>query len=453
MKKDYSKLFDVLQWIFVGLCLIMSIGMGLNVGTIFMIIAAALAVPLKPVKSIWSKVLRIEAVDETQETVPLKWWQLKAKSAQKKTNKENEKKIKNNNSKKAWKPIIITFVFLTAVIVGASTMETSKQPTLKEPTVSDSSISTEQEDTSSTESDVTTESTTSTPETTQAPSETTKPNEPVATEPVSFDLSSIPAFSNKAYVAVNNNTPFFTSTDFTTKSFESYSNLDSIGRCGVAYACVGKDLMPTEERGSIGSVKPTGWQTIKYDNVDGKYLYNRCHLIGYQLSGENANTKNLITGTRYLNVTGMLPFENMVADYVKETNYHVLYRVTPIFSGNNLVASGVLMEAESVEDKGEGILFCVYCYNNQPGITIDYSNGNSQSAAGAAIDDTPSQETESSQVEHNESTYILNTNTKKFHRPDCASAKKISDKNKGEFTGDRADLIAQGYDPCKNCNP
>lgn len=276
-------------------------------------------------------------------------------------------------------------------------------------------------------------------------------SKPQQTTP-SVSLANIPAFSNKPYVAVNDNTPFFSSAEFTTTSFEDYSSLDSLGRCGVAYACVGKDLMPTEERGSIGSVKPTGWHTVKYDCVDGKYLYNRCHLIGYQLSGENANTKNLITGTRYLNVDGMLPFENMVADYVKETGNHVLYRVTPIFDGNNLVASGVLMEAESIEDKGEGILFCVYCYNNQPGVSISYLDGESTSSGGAIVDDT-SKVTESTQVDKVEATYVLNTNTKKFHKPDCASAKKIADKNKQTYNGSRDDLIAQGYDPCKNCNP
>lgn len=182
-------------------------------------------------------------------------------------------------------------------------------------------------------------------------------------------------YSEQPYIAINNNMPTFE--EVSTKSFESYSSLDELGRCGVAYACIGKDLMPTEERGSIGSVKPTGWQTVKYDIVDGKYLYNRCHLIGFQLSGENANERNLITGTRYMNVEGMLPFENMVADYVKETGNHVMYRVTPVFEGDNLLASGVQMEAYSVEDDGEGICFNVYVYNVQPGITIDYTDGDS----------------------------------------------------------------------------
>ncbi len=187
----------------------------------------------------------------------------------------------------------------------------------------------------------------------------------------------IPAYSDAPYIVIHNNVPYFTAQDLTTESYEYYSALDKKMRCGMAISSIGKDLMPTEARGSIGSVKPTGWQTAKYDIVDGKYLYNRCHLIGFQLTGENANKRNLITGTRYLNVTGMLPFENMTADYIKETGNHVLYRVTPVFAGDNLVAQGVLMEAQSVEDGGEGIQFNVFCYNVQPGIAIDYADGDS----------------------------------------------------------------------------
>ena len=196
-------------------------------------------------------------------------------------------------------------------------------------------------------------------------------------------MEDIPAYSDSAYVEIDNNQPEFTDADKQeTESFEEYSDLDMLGRCGVAYANVGKDLMPAEgeKRGSIGQVKPTGWQTVKYDFVNGKYLYNRCHLIGWQLTAENANKQNLITGTRYLNIDGMLPFENMVADYVKETGNHVLYRVTPVFEGSNLVASGVQMEAWSVEDDGEGICFNVYCYNVQPGVEIDYATGESKAA-------------------------------------------------------------------------
>lgn len=194
----------------------------------------------------------------------------------------------------------------------------------------------------------------------------------------SYDLTSIPRYTSEPYVVLNDNRPNFSEADYNKEELEEYSEVDYLGRCGPAFAKVGIETMPTEERGEIGQVKPSGWQTVKYDIVDGKYLYNRCHLIGFQLTGENANKANLITGTRYMNVDGMLPFENMVADYVKETGNHVLYRVTPIFEGENLVASGVQIEAKSVEDNGEGICFNVYVYNVQPGITIDYSNGNSR---------------------------------------------------------------------------
>ena len=225
-------------------------------------------------------------------------------------------------------------------------------------------------------------------ETSDTESEAT--NEPAAqsvhTQPsteVTISVADIPAYAGDPYVTINDNVPQFLETDLATSSYEYYSDLDDLDRCGVVYACIGTDLMPTEERGNIGSVKPSGWHTVKYDIVDGKYLYNRCHLIGYQLSGENANINNLITGTRYLNVEGMLPFENMVADYVKETGNHVLYRVAPVFEGDNLVASGVQIEAQSVEDQGEGILFNVYCYNVQPGVTIDYATGDSVLAENA----------------------------------------------------------------------
>lgn len=193
-------------------------------------------------------------------------------------------------------------------------------------------------------------------------------------------LNNIPDASPDAYVVVNDNVPEFTEKELTDEAYECYSELDSLNRCGYAMACIGKELMPTEERGSIGQVKPSGWHTVKYDFVDGKYLYNRCHLIGFQLSGENANEKNLITGTRYMNVEGMLPFENMVADYVKETGNHVLYRVTPVFDDNNLVARGVQMEALSIEDDGEGISYNVFVYNKQPGVEIDYATGESHLA-------------------------------------------------------------------------
>lgn len=254
-----------------------------------------------------------------------------------------------------------------------------------------------------------------------------------------IDLSSLPEYSGQAYVELNNNVPFFTEEDLTSASFEEYSPLDELGRCGAAYACISTDLMPTEPRGSIGQVKPSGWKIAKYDFVDGKYLYNRCHLIGFQLTGENANEQNLITGTRYLNVTGMLPFENLTADYIKETGNHVLYRVTPVFTGDELVARGVVMEAMSVEDKGDGVLFNVYCYNVQPGVTIDYATGDS------ALDGTTD---EGEQV-----SYILNTNTKKFHLPSCPSVNEMKPEYRQEYDGSRTILEAQGYSPCGRCKP
>ena len=256
-------------------------------------------------------------------------------------------------------------------------------------------------------------------------------------------LDEVPEYGGDPYVVVNDNEPSFSKIDLQSASFEEYSDLDNLGRCGTAFANIGRDLMPTEKRGSIGSVKPSGWKTVKYDNVDGKYLYNRCHLIGYQLTAENANEKNLITGTRYMNVEGMLPFENLVADYIKETNNHVLYRVTPIYDGKNLVASGVQMEAESVEDEGEGVKFNVYVYNNQPGIVIDYATGDSRRAG-----DT-SKKSDSSK----EQTFVVNTNTHRFHNPSCSSAKDTKASNKETLRCPRQELIDHGYEPCQRCRP
>ena len=287
-----------------------------------------------------------------------------------------------------------------------------------------------------------------------------------------FSLREIPAYSGTPYTEVNGNQPYFTEEELTTQSFETYSELDSLGRCGVAYANVGQDLMPTEPRGEIGAVKPSGWHLVKYDNVDGKYLYNRCHLIAYMLAAENANPQNLITGTRYLNVQGMLPFETKVCDYVKNTGNHVLYRVTPIFDGDNLLADGVLMEAYSVEDAGEGISFCVFAYNVQPGIGIDYATGDNwaessgtyQSTVASVAVETPAPQPEtdttvqtspelSAPQESQGITYVLNTNTKKFHYPTCSSVDDMKEKNKQIYTGSRDEVINMGYVPCKRCNP
>jgi len=279
-----------------------------------------------------------------------------------------------------------------------------------------------------------------------------------------FSISDVPAYSGKAFVVINNHQPYFTPEEITDVAFETYSTLDELGRCGVAFACVGIEIMPTEERGSIGMVKPSGWHTVRYDGVvDGNYLYNRCHLIGYQLSGENANTMNLITGTRYLNIEGMLPFENLIAEYVEDTGNHVLYRVTPIFEGNNLVATGVLMEGLSVEDDGADVCFCVFAYNVQPCIVIDYATGDSHLDEGASTEPSQNDTADKSDMEQGNSTddeqvskdidYVLNTNTKKFHYPSCSSVDDMSEKNKQEYTGSREDLIAKGYSPCGRCKP
>ena len=209
--------------------------------------------------------------------------------------------------------------------------------------------------------------------------EPTEPTESAAEQEAFYTLDTIPDYSGTPYIELNGNEPGFTDDDLTTNSFESYSELDELGRCGTAYACVGQDLMPTEERGNISRVKPTGWVQNQYDFVNGKSLYNRCHLIAYQLTGENANWQNLITGTRSMNEE-MIPFENQVADYVKETDNHVLYRVTPIFEGDELVARGVQMEALSVEDGGDGISFNVYLYNVEDGVVIDYATGENYAA-------------------------------------------------------------------------
>ncbi len=248
-------------------------------------------------------------------------------------------------------------------------------------------------------------------------------------------------WDGQPYTAVNGNVPGFSEKDLTAASFESYSELDSLGRCGTAFACLGQDLMPRGERGDISGIHPTGWHSVQYDFIDGKNLYNRCHLIGWQLSGEDANRKNLITGTRYMNVEGMLPFENMVADYIKETGCHVLYRVTPVFQGSNLVADGVLMEAMSVEDQGNSISFCVFVPNVQPGVSIDYSDGSSRPADSQ------------SSPENEEAVYIVNTNTRRFHLPSCSSVREMKESNRENFTGSREELIEEGYIPCGKCRP
>lgn len=335
------------------------------------------------------------------------------------------------------------------------------------------------------------------------------PSSAVSFSPISFSIEDIAPYSGQPYITVNDNVPFFSEEDFTSQSFAVYSELDELGRCGTACASIGVDIMPTKERDSIGYIKPSGWHTVKYnDIIDGNYLYNRCHLIGYQLCGGN-DEKNLFTGTRHLNVQGMQPFENMVANYVRETEDHVLYRVTPIFEGDNLLASGVLMEGESLreekadkpEDMDRKIQFCVYVYNVQPGITINYSTGESSLAPNTGTSESistavtlpastpgstvgtisqpvlestplptdspaptplptalpatePAETPHAPQEEELQGTdYILNTNTMKFHYPTCRSVKQMKDKNKQEYTGTRDEVISHGYSPCQICKP
>ena len=251
----------------------------------------------------------------------------------------------------------------------------------------------------------------------------------------------LPEYSGEPYIIINDNNPFFSASDMTDLSYETYSELDELGRCGPAMASIGEDLMPTQARGSISEVHPSGWKQALYDFVDGEALYNRCHLIGWQLTAEDANAENLITGTRTMNTKGMLPFENMVADYVKETGNHVLYRVTPIFQGDELVARGVLMEAESVEDDGDGVLFCVYAFNVEPGIVIDYATGAS------------ALESEEESTGAASGIYVLNLRNHKFHLPGCTSVAQIGANNRQEYVGSREALIAEGYEPCGSCRP
>ena len=284
-----------------------------------------------------------------------------------------------------------------------------------------------------------------------------------------IDINDIPDFSGSAYVEINGGNPYFTDDEITTDAFEKYSELDPLGRCGVAFACIGREIMPTESRGEIANITPTGWEyrgisnNNVYDCVEDGYVYNRCHLIGFQLAGENDNEKNLITGTRYMNIEGMLPFENKIAEYVKSTGNHVMYRVTPIYNGLDYVAQGVLMEALSVEDDGRGIRFCIFAYNVQPGITIDYFtgvnvlNGQQMPEIDTTDDDRNNQEVSSPDLEDRGDpanyTYLVNKNSKKFHLPGKSCGERTGEDNRIYFNGTRDEAIQNGYSPCGICNP
>lgn len=310
-------------------------------------------------------------------------------------------------------------------------------------------------------------------DTNQQETEAVGENRPVTDDGV-LSYRDVPAFEGNPYVYVNDGEPTFTDEQRAAEpGHEHYGELDELGRCTAAFAVVGPETQPTEKRGSIGEVRPSGWQMAKYDFVEGKYLFNRCHLLGYQLTGENANERNLITGTRYLNVQGMLPFENAVADYVDATGNHVLMAVMPVFEGSELVARGVHMMAESVEDGGEGVAFNVFCYNVQPGVVIDYGTGESMleedatplpDVSGAeSAPDTASEGAGAGEASEKGATgsaegkgtteYVLNTNSKKFHLPSCSSVDQMSPKNREDVEDTRENLIENGYDPCKRCNP
>ncbi len=266
----------------------------------------------------------------------------------------------------------------------------------------------------------------------------------------------VPPYSGRPYAVVNDNTPFFDPESLVPVSYETYYELDELGRCTLADAVVGRDLQPTGKRGNIGSIKPTGWHTDRYSFVDGGALYNRCHLLAYYLTAENANPWNLVTGTRYMNQDGMNDFENLVGDFVKETGLHVRYRVTPVWTGENLLCDGLLVEGLSIEDGGEGICFCIFAYNVQPGVHIDYLTGDNYAENG---EEPLNQTTETEEPELPTTdpdvtgTYVLNTKKKKFHTPDCPGAASISEKNRGDYTGSRNALILDGYTPDPACSP
>ncbi len=286
---------------------------------------------------------------------------------------------------------------------------------------------------------------------------------------VPFDLEAFlrapPPYAGEAVTAVNGNRPLFSREELEGLRSIRFSELDALGRCGPASAYLGPETLPAEKRAPIGAVRPSGWHTVRYDGlIEDKYLYNRCHLIGYQLSGDNADPRNLITGTRYLNVSGMLPYENAVFDYIRSSGNHVLYRVTPVFSDDALLASGVLMEARSVEDGGAGIRFCVYAHNVQPGIVIDYLTGDSHAQGG---EESPRPETlfpfsaeegspaadRSLPAPEGAPVYILNTNTRRFHDPSCPSVTEMNESNREYFYGTREEALERGYRPCGRCKP
>lgn len=440
-----------MSWLFVAICIVAALCSGPNIGSVLLLVVAGAALPIAPVKRLWDRLLgtEVNAYDGEEKH---RWWDIRGRAHSKATESEHRNQVQRSTLK----PLILLAAFLIAFSV---TMAANEDAAPNIPV--DNVVSGEEErvDLLPEENDSSgnTDETNDTAET-QPDIPEPQPKDPTQDEPtepamisVSYSMAEIPVYAGSPYVELHGNEPYFTEGELTTNSFELYSDLDALGRCGTAYACIGQDLMPNEPRGEIGMIKPSGWHTVRYDTViEDKYLYNRCHLIGYQLTGENANEKNLITGTRSFNLDGMLPFENMVYQYIVEMGRHVLYRVTPVYEGDNLVASGVVMEALSEEDEGMGIKFCVFCYNVQPGIGIDYATGESwleSPVTDGTSDDPGAKEPMDGQD------YVLNTNTRKFHYPYCDSADKIKPKNRKEYSGTREEVIAMGYEPCKRCNP
>lgn len=440
-----------MSWLFVAICIVAALCSGPNIGSVLLLVVAGAALPIAPVKRLWNRLLgtEVNAYDGEEKH---RWWDIRGRAHSKATESEHRNQVQRSTLK----PLILLAAFLIAFSV---TMAANEDVAPNIPV--DNVVSGEEErvDLLPEENDSSgnTDETNDTAET-QPDIPEPQPKDPTQDEPtepamisVSYSMAEIPVYAGSPYVELHGNEPYFTEGELTTNSFELYSDLDALGRCGTAYACIGQDLMPNEPRGEIGMIKPSGWHTVRYDTViEDKYLYNRCHLIGYQLTGENANEKNLITGTRSFNLDGMLPFENMVYQYIVEMGRHVLYRVTPVYEGDNLVASGVVMEALSEEDEGMGIKFCVFCYNVQPGIGIDYATGESwleSPVTDGTSDDPGAKEPMDGQD------YVLNTNTRKFHYPNCDSADRIKPKNRKEYNGTREEVIEMGYEPCKRCNP
>lgn len=449
--RDLQKGENALSWLFVAICIVAALCSGPNIGSVLLLVVAGAALPIAPVKRLWNRLLgtEVNAYDGEEKH---RWWDIRGRAHSKATESEHRNQVQRSTLK----PLILLAAFLIAFSV---TMAANEDAAPNIPV--DNVVSGEEErvDLLPEENDSSgnTDETNDTAET-QPDIPEPQPKDPTQDEPtepamisVSYSMAEIPVYAGSPYVELHGNEPYFTEGELTTNSFELYSDLDALGRCGTAYACIGQDLMPNEPRGEIGMIKPSGWHTVRYDTViEDKYLYNRCHLIGYQLTGENANEKNLITGTRSFNLDGMLPFENMVYQYIVEMGRHVLYRVTPVYEGDNLVASGVVMEALSEEDEGMGIKFCVFCYNVQPGIGIDYATGESwleSPVTDGTSDDPGAKEPMDGQD------YVLNTNTRKFHYPNCDSADRIKPKNRKEYNGTREEVIEMGYEPCKRCNP